>query len=123
MDVVAAEAPFRDEQREVGREPPFAAAGGIHHHAGEAGAERQAAQQFAFPGDATGIVQRTEAFQERPRLGERRFRRRVEEGQARRIGDAPGGAVEHQRRQVGGLDLRPGGRPATRPPRPWSQRR
>ena len=43
--------------------------------------------------------------QQRPRFGERWRRRRVEEAKRRRIGDAEGGAVEHQAGEIGLQDF------------------
>ena len=56
-------------------------------------------------GQPAGGVDRVESGKQRPRLGQCGRRRRVEEGQRARIGDAEGGAVEHQRRKVGLQDL------------------
>ncbi len=50
-------------------------------------------------------VDRAELDQQRARLGQRRRWRRVEEGERGRIGDAEGGAVEHQAGEVGLEDL------------------
>ena len=71
------------------------------------GAQRQSAQPAARRGDAALRVERVEFAQQRPRLLERRPGRRVEEGERRRIGHAPGGAIEKERAQVGGQDLGP----------------
>ena len=68
-----------------------------------------------LPRQAAFRVERAELAQQRARLGERGCRRRIEEGEGGRVGDAPGGAVEQQAGEVGGEDLRPGERLAARP--------
>ena len=50
---------------------------------------------------------RAELGQQRPRLGKRGARRRIEEGKLARIGRAPLRQIEHEARQIGGEDFRP----------------
>ena len=52
-------------------------------------------------------IEGAELVEERPRLGQGRGGRRIEEGELSRIGDAPGGAVEDERRKIGRQDLGP----------------
>ncbi len=106
MHVLATQPTLGDEQREIGGEPPFAAGGRIHHHAAEPRGERQGAQALALLGDAPVGIEPAKAPEQRPRLGHGRLRRWVEKGERSGIGDAPGGAVEQQRGEIGGEDLR-----------------
>ena len=96
------------------------------HHAGEPRRQGQVAQAAAHLGDAPLAVERAELPQQRPRLLQGRSRRRIEEGERRRIGDAPGGAVEQEGREIGGQDFRAGRRARARrsrpPPRGGSRR-
>ena len=48
------------------------------------------------------------SVEQRPRLGQRGRRRRIEKGELGRIGGAPLREIEQQARQIGGEDFRPG---------------
>ena len=106
IDVVAAETAFRQDGGDLGRHAARALPARIHHHAGEARRERQAIEELAFRGDAARPVDGAEVGEQGAGFIERRRRRRVEKHELRRIGDAPLGKVQHQRRQIGGEDFR-----------------
>jgi len=78
----------------------------IHDHSRQPWRQRQRAQALALLGDAAIGVERIELAEQALGLLQRRCGRRIEEGQARRIADAPLREVEHQRRQIGGEDFR-----------------
>ena len=109
IDVVAAEAALAEHGRDLGGEFGLPRRGGVHHHAREPRRQRQPPQLAAFVGDAAVAVDGAELDQQRPRLGKRRARRRIEEGERRGIGDAPGGEIEHKAGKIGGEDFRPVG--------------
>jgi hypothetical protein len=104
---LAAEAALGQEGRQFRRLARPARIRGREHHAGEAGVEREGAEPPALWRDAAVAVQRVEPDEERASLRQRGRWRRIEEGQAGRVGDAPLGAVEQQTREVAGQDLGP----------------
>ena len=80
---------------------------GIDHHAGKPRRQRQPPQLPAFIGDAAVAVDGAEFGEQRFCLGQRRSRRRIEEGERFRRA-APGREIEREGRQIGGKDFRPG---------------
>ena len=79
-----------------------AARAGLDQHVREARLERQARRWRGRAAvELAVVVDRAEPRQPRARLGERGGGRRVEEGQARRVGLAPQQAGQQQARQVG----------------------
>ena len=80
---------------------------GIDHHAGEPRRQRQPPQMSPFVGDAAVAVDGAELGEQRLRLGKRRPRRRIEEGELFRAA-APGREIEREGRKIGGEDFRAG---------------
>ena len=108
VDRIAAEPALDQEGGQRRRLPGLAEAGGAGDHMGEARRQRQRLQRLAGGSDAAVGIERFQIVQQQPRFLQRRGGWRIEEGERRGVGDAPGGAVEQQRGKVGGEDLRPG---------------
>ena len=85
---------------------------GPDDHARQAGVERQVDHLAAQPGRRVGLVgfERTQLDEQGAGVGQRAWRRRIEERQRRRIG-APHRELEGQSREVGVADLGIGERP------------
>ena len=98
VDVIAAEAALGEHGAISAAARAAPSRRGIDHHAREARRQRQPAERLALAGDAAGAVDRAEVGEQRPRLGQRGGRRRIEKHQLAGIGDAPLREVEHQRR-------------------------
>ena len=105
IDIVAAETALADQRGQFGREGALVRALRVDHHARQARRQRQAAQLPAFVGDTSGRVDSAERNKKRVGFGERRARRRVEEGELVGLG-APSGEIERERGEVGGEDFR-----------------
>ena len=108
IDRIAAKPAFREQDGDFARDPSFACAGGVDHHARKARRQREARDRAAFVGNAPIAVYRADVAQERQRLLERGARGRVEKSKLRGIGDAPEGAVERKPGEIGGENLRRG---------------
>ena len=108
IDRIAAKPAFRQQDGDFARDPSFACAGGVDHHARKARRQRQARDRAAFVGNAPIAVYRADVAQERQRLLERGARGRVEKSKLRGIGDAPEGAVERKTGEIGRQNLRRG---------------
>ena len=78
----------------------------LHHHVGKPRVQWQAHHLLAHGGDLVLRVQRLKPLQQVLCLGEGGGGRRVEPGQRLRIGDAPGGELQHQGCKVGDEDFR-----------------
>src|SRR5262249_13846960 len=96
IDVVAAEPALGEEKRDIGVE--WSVIAGVYPHAGEPRRQRQSAQLLPLLGDAAIAIDRTELAEQCLGLIERRARRRVEEGERRRISDAPMRQIEREAR-------------------------
>ncbi len=95
VHAVAAKPAFGQHRRDVGGERARAFARRIDDHPSEPRRQWQSAQRAAFFRDAA-IVERAEFGKQRPRLGERALRRRIEEGELLRR-RAPRREIEHER--------------------------
>ena len=102
IDRVAAEPALGQHDRDLARHPRVARARGIDDHPREPRRQRQAGNRAALVGDAAVAVERADCGQKRPRFGERGARRGIEEGERRRIGNAPQRAIEQEAREIGG---------------------
>ena len=109
VDGVAAKAALDEDGGQVGGVPRRLgrAPGGGEDHAGEPGRQGERPQPPPALGDAAVGIEGAELFQERPRLVQGGGGRRIEERKLSRIGDAPGGAIEDERRKIGRQDLGP----------------
>ena len=81
---------------------------GCHHHAGQPWRQRQLPQAPPFFGDPACRIDCSKIAQQRLRLGESSRRRRIEEGELRRVGDAPLRQIEHQGREIAAENFRLG---------------
>ena len=101
----AAQPALGDQHRHFGGDLPEAARRRLDQHVREARLERQAGDGAAVRGDLPTIVNGAQPRQPVARFGERGGGRRIEEGQARRVGFAPQQTGQQQARQVGLEDL------------------
>ena len=101
----AAEPALHDEGRDLSAEIRRPEARRLEHHARETRRQRQGADGAPAIGEALLGIERPEIGEELSRLRERGARRRIEELEPRRIGDAPGGAIEKQTREIGVEDF------------------
>ena len=108
IDRIAAESAFGQHHGDFARDPRFASARGVDHHARETRRQRKARDRAAFIGDASVAVEGADLRQERARLLERGARGRIEKGKLRWIGDAPEGAIERETGKIGGENFRRG---------------
>ena len=74
-------------------------------HVREPDGQSEPTHRLARFGDAPVRIDRVEGKKQAPCLGKRRCRRWVQKGEACGVGNAEGGAVEHQRGEVGLHDL------------------
>ena len=81
IDVVAAEPALTDDRGDLRGYKCRAFPRGVDHHAGKPRRQRQPPQMPALIGDAAVGVDGAERGEERIRLGQRRPRRRIEEGE------------------------------------------
>ena len=102
IDIVAAETALGEDERNVGRKRRFARRRSVDHHACEPRRQRQLAKAAAFLGDVARAVDRPEFREQSFRLGEGCLRRRIEERERGRVGNAPMGEIEYETRKVGG---------------------
>ena len=79
IDVVAAKPALRQDRGDIGGALARALRGRIDHHAGEPRRQRQPPKLPALVGDAALGIDGAEFGQQRPRLGQRAGRRRIEE--------------------------------------------
>ncbi len=107
IDVVAAEPALADDRGDLRGYKRRAFPRGVDHHAGKPRRQRQPPQMSALIGDAAVGVDGAERGEQRFRLGQRRPRRRIEEGELFRTA-APGRQIEREGGKIGGEDFRPG---------------
>jgi hypothetical protein len=93
---VAPKPALGQENRDLARRPRVAGARRINDHARKPRGQREARDRAADIRNASLAVDRADGGQQRARFSERAARRRIEEGEARRIGDAPDRAVEQE---------------------------
>ena len=104
---IAAEPAFGEQERDLGGQRRRMRVRRFQHHAGEPRRQRQLPQSPAPRRDAAVAVERAELLQAAPCASfERRRRRRIEEGERRRIGDAPVREIKHQAAEIGGENFR-----------------
>ncbi len=104
---VAAEPRFGEEHGEAAGGAAEAERGGADQHVAEPRRHGEAGELQSLRGQPPVAVDGAEPGEQRHRLVEGGARRRVEKGEAGRVGDAPGDQVERQRGEVGIEDLRP----------------
>ncbi len=107
VDVVAAEAAFHQHGGEIGSGPGLAGLGCDRHHPREARRQRQGAQARTRLRQPPVRIEGAQFGQQATGLRQRGRRRRVQESELVGIGDAPGGAIEEQARQIRRQDLGP----------------
>ena len=105
IDCVATKAAFCQEHGKFGRRACLSCLCGFRHHMRQPHRQGEPAHGGAGFGQPTGTVDGFKRRKQASRFSERRSRRRIEKRQARRIGHAESGAVEHEARQVGLQDF------------------
>jgi hypothetical protein len=96
---------LREHRRELAGERAEAEARALDHHVGEPRVRAEAGHAPAVRREVAVGGERAELAQQLAGLGERRRGRRIEQPERGRIGHAPGGEVERERREVGLEDL------------------